>query len=87
MFGKFKGMFWEPKQQKKNSMNIGSEMLPYLDIITEWRTRIPVTKSLLRYLISDFTRGVQNSIPPPLHMPEHDEQWTDEHARTHQCLF
>jgi hypothetical protein len=39
------------------------------------------------YLISDFTRGVQNSIPPPLHMPEHDEQWTDEHARTHQGLF
>jgi hypothetical protein len=60
-------------------------MIPYLDVKTEWRTHIPVFITM--YLIRDFTRGVQNSIPPPLHMPEHDEQWTDEHARTHQCFF
>jgi hypothetical protein len=66
---------------------MGLEMLPYQDIITEWRTHSCHKVFITMYLIRDFTSGVQNSIPPPLHMPEHDEQWTDEHARTHQGLF
>jgi hypothetical protein len=36
------------QNSKKISVNVGSEMLSYLDVITEWRTHIPVTKSLLR---------------------------------------
>jgi hypothetical protein len=38
----------EDQNSKNVSVNMVSEILPYLDIITEWRTHIPVTKSLLR---------------------------------------
>lgn len=36
------------------------------------------------YLIRDFVKCVQYSIPAPVHMPD---QWTDEQPRTHLVSF